>query len=70
MASAMSGGSFEGAEVALIEEHFLLPESVSARKRKLHQQALGRWAERVGVSPIDAWAVREACIAALSNLSD
>jgi hypothetical protein len=55
---------------ALMEEHFLLPESVWARKRKLHQQALGRWAERVGVSPIDAWAVREACIAALSNLSD
>lgn len=55
---------------ALIEEHFLLPESASARKRTLHQQALGRWAERVGVSSIDAWAVREACIAALSNLSD
>ena len=50
---------------ALIEEHCLLPGELSARMGKLHLGALGRWAERAGVSPIEAWAVREACIAAL-----
>jgi hypothetical protein len=50
---------------ALIEEHFLMTEGLAARKLRLHQEALARWAARTGVSPISAWAVREACIAAL-----
>lgn len=50
---------------ALIEEHFLMTEGLAARKQRLHQEALARWAVRTGVSPISAWAVREACIAAL-----
>lgn len=52
---------------ALIEEHFLLPAELQARKVSLHRQALGRWCGQRGLSPLDAWVVREACIAALSG---
>lgn len=51
---------------ALIAEHVVLPGDLPTTKARLHQQALARWAAEVGVSPRDAWAIRETCILALT----
>ncbi|WP_200918001.1 hypothetical protein [Jeongeupia sp. HS-3] len=51
---------------ALIEEHVVLPAELSDAKIELHKRAVAHWAASAGITTADAWATREACIAALS----
>lgn len=43
------------------------PARLPEEKRRLHQAALERWAAGRGLAFADAWATREACIAALAE---
>ncbi|MBP8307698.1 MAG: hypothetical protein KAY46_10565 [Burkholderiaceae bacterium] len=54
---------------SLSAEYFLSPEVLTERKQQLHRQALAPWARDRGLSDEQAWAVREACIAALARSS-
>lgn len=51
---------------ALLSEHRVAPGDLHEHKDRLHKAALRSWAVAQGLSPTAAWAVREACIAALS----
>ena len=52
---------------SLCAEYFLAPEALADRKLPLHRRALAQWAPAKGLSDQAAWAIREACIAALSQ---
>jgi len=54
---------------ALISEHLVSPGVLPEIKRDLHLRALAGWSHGVGISLASAWAIREACIAALKSSS-
>jgi hypothetical protein len=51
---------------SLISETAVLPKDLAGQKKLLHAERLLIWAGQHGLSLDDAWAIREACIAALS----
>jgi len=51
---------------ALVAEHDVAPAALSGRKPQLHRAFMASWARDRGIDPEHAWAVREACIAALA----
>jgi len=51
---------------ALLSEHQVLPKKLSLMKTDLHKQEIATWSKKIGLSPNEGWAVREACIAALA----
>jgi hypothetical protein len=52
---------------SLITETVVLPVDLLEDKKRLHAKHLKIWAEQHDLSIYDAWSIREACIAALSN---
>jgi hypothetical protein len=52
---------------SLTAEFFLIPDRLAERKSPLHQQALAQWATQQGMSFEAAWAVRQACLAVMSD---
>ena len=52
---------------SLTAEFFLTPDKLAERKTPLHQQALAQWATLQGMSFEAAWALRQACLAVLSD---
>jgi len=54
---------------ALVQEHFPSPDALIERKAAVHRQAIADWAQRQGMNTDQAWALREACIEALSGSS-
>jgi hypothetical protein len=59
-----SGGSSPFA--ALLAEYTVSPTILAQTKVELHKKAMGAWARDRGISKDLAWAIREACIAALA----
>lgn len=51
---------------SLFAEHAVSPTELSDVKVRIHKQAVESWAASIGVSTAEAWATREACIAALA----
>jgi hypothetical protein len=51
---------------ALLAEYSVSPTNLSHVKAELHQEAIAAWASDRGISQEAAWAIREACIAALA----
>jgi len=51
---------------ALLQEHFPSPDALIERKAAVHRQAIAEWALRNDMSSDQAWALREACIDALT----
>jgi hypothetical protein len=50
---------------SLVCETAVSPKNLAEQKKRLHAERLLIWAGQHGVSLEDAWAIREACIAAL-----
>jgi len=50
---------------SLVVEHYVDPEDLPAFKASWHRAFMASWAKSRGIDPQHAWAVREACIAAL-----
>jgi hypothetical protein len=59
-----AGGSSPFA--ALLAEYTVSPAILPQIKVELHKKAIGAWASGRGISEEVAWAIREACIAALA----
>lgn len=55
---------------SLIEERAVSPLELPRVKTAYHRQAIEAWAQRVGIDPDRAWAIRERCIAALAKQLD
>lgn len=53
---------------SLSTECVVMPASLVADKAALHRQALEQWAVSQGFSAAQAWALREACVAALGTV--
>lgn len=51
---------------SLLEEHVVSPMELPVVKIALHKRVLSEWAKQVDMSEEEAWALREACIAALA----
>lgn len=51
---------------ALLAEYRVSPTDLPQKKVELHKRALAAWATERGISQEKAWAMREACIAALA----
>jgi hypothetical protein len=51
---------------ALLAEYTVSPANLSRAKVELHKRAIAAWASDRGISKEAAWAIREACIAALA----
>jgi hypothetical protein len=54
---------------ALLAEHRVSPANLPEIKVKLHKDAIAVWAKDRGIAEELAWAIREACIAALAERS-
>lgn len=52
---------------SLESEYFVEPEVLPMEKTTIHKRAIHSWSISVGLSFEEAWAVREECIAALSQ---
>lgn len=66
----MPGGSPDTAEWHFLHEEIISPEDVGAYKTAVHRRVLADWLHRAGHARLGldaAWAVCEACIAALSR---
>jgi hypothetical protein len=51
---------------ALLAEYTVSPKNLQQIKVALHKEAIADWARERGISEMEAWATREACIAALA----
>lgn len=54
---------------ALLAEYTVSPTNLPQIKVELHKEAIAAWARERGISNDAAWAMREACIAALATKS-
>jgi hypothetical protein len=52
---------------SLVAESVVLPAQCVDNKKRLHMAILRAWAKQHDLSVDEAWSIREACIAALSN---
>jgi hypothetical protein len=63
--TGLTGG--QASPFAVLEAEYVVdPDVLPGEKRQLHTRAIDAWRVEVGLSLDDAWALREACIAALS----
>ncbi len=66
----MPEGVSSGAERRFLHEETISPEDISTYKTAVHRRVLDVWLRAVGRAELEldaAWAIREACIAALSH---
>jgi len=66
----MPEGSPSGAERRFLHKETISPEDISTYKTAVHRRVLNDWLRAVGHAELGlnaAWAIREACIAALSH---
>lgn len=66
----MPEGSPVGAERRFLHEEAISPDDIGAYKTAVHRRVLGDWLHAAGHPELGldaAWAIREACIAALSR---
>ncbi|MDN3517515.1 hypothetical protein QWY84_07840 [Aquisalimonas lutea] len=64
--TGLSSGSTSPFE-ALLSEHVVSTVHLADEKERIHRDAVQRWADSHAVSFADAWALREACIQALTS---
>jgi len=65
----MPEGSPSGAERRFLREEAISPEDISTYKTAVHRRVLDDWLRAMGRAELEldaAWAIRDACIAALS----